>query len=333
MTETKTHGYVADKEALVRRLHRIEGQVRGIERMVDGRSLLHRHAHADLRGDDGARERRVPHPRRPREPLRRGCARVRRSGGGRREEQGAPRGRAPLRAGALAASVASRRPSAISTRPVTASSARRTAGQEAAARARPRPRRASATQTSSRRRGVRARRARANDVIPPGANWGRRLAKKTAIFGLPRLLKAPCRSARAGERGSSRVRHAHGAATRDAPPRATALRGRRGTRRPTSLSVLNAGSEAVSSATTPALAASVQTACPSATPHAVAIAAPAPACERVANRERRVLTRRADDDRGDGDEGQEALEHVGSIAAAPGVDHLTMQPPRALTGE
>ncbi len=35
MSETETHGYVADKEALVRRLHRIEGQVRGIERMVD----------------------------------------------------------------------------------------------------------------------------------------------------------------------------------------------------------------------------------------------------------------------------------------------------------
>ena len=30
-----THGYVSDKEALVKRLHRIEGQVRGIERMVD----------------------------------------------------------------------------------------------------------------------------------------------------------------------------------------------------------------------------------------------------------------------------------------------------------
>jgi len=29
-----THGYVAGKEALVKRLHRIEGQVRGIERMV-----------------------------------------------------------------------------------------------------------------------------------------------------------------------------------------------------------------------------------------------------------------------------------------------------------
>ena len=30
-----THGYVSDKDALVKRLHRIEGQVRGIERMVE----------------------------------------------------------------------------------------------------------------------------------------------------------------------------------------------------------------------------------------------------------------------------------------------------------
>jgi len=29
------HGYVSDKAALIKRLHRIEGQVRGIERMVD----------------------------------------------------------------------------------------------------------------------------------------------------------------------------------------------------------------------------------------------------------------------------------------------------------
>jgi CsoR family transcriptional regulator, copper-sensing transcriptional repressor len=29
-----THGYAADKDAIVKRLHRIEGQVRGIERMV-----------------------------------------------------------------------------------------------------------------------------------------------------------------------------------------------------------------------------------------------------------------------------------------------------------
>ena len=32
--EAKTYGYVSDKDALVKRLHRIEGQVRGIERMV-----------------------------------------------------------------------------------------------------------------------------------------------------------------------------------------------------------------------------------------------------------------------------------------------------------
>jgi CsoR family transcriptional regulator, copper-sensing transcriptional repressor len=30
-----THGYTKDKQALVKRLHRIEGQVRGIERMVE----------------------------------------------------------------------------------------------------------------------------------------------------------------------------------------------------------------------------------------------------------------------------------------------------------
>ena len=30
-----TYGYVNDKDALITRLHRIEGQVRGVERMVD----------------------------------------------------------------------------------------------------------------------------------------------------------------------------------------------------------------------------------------------------------------------------------------------------------
>ena len=30
-----THGYVQDKDAIVKRLHRIEGQVRGVERMVE----------------------------------------------------------------------------------------------------------------------------------------------------------------------------------------------------------------------------------------------------------------------------------------------------------
>jgi DNA-binding FrmR family transcriptional regulator len=38
MTQTETaskHGYSADKATLVKRLHRIEGQVRGVERMVE----------------------------------------------------------------------------------------------------------------------------------------------------------------------------------------------------------------------------------------------------------------------------------------------------------
>ena len=34
-TEKHEHGYAKDKDALVKRLHRIEGQVRGIERMVE----------------------------------------------------------------------------------------------------------------------------------------------------------------------------------------------------------------------------------------------------------------------------------------------------------
>ena len=33
--EPHRHGYVADKQALATRLHRIEGQVRGIERMIE----------------------------------------------------------------------------------------------------------------------------------------------------------------------------------------------------------------------------------------------------------------------------------------------------------
>jgi len=34
-TEHATPGYHADKDALIKRLHRIEGQVRGIEKMVE----------------------------------------------------------------------------------------------------------------------------------------------------------------------------------------------------------------------------------------------------------------------------------------------------------
>ncbi len=32
---SQTHGYTAGKDAVVKRLHRIEGQVRGIEKMVE----------------------------------------------------------------------------------------------------------------------------------------------------------------------------------------------------------------------------------------------------------------------------------------------------------
>jgi len=37
MTETTAHvhGYTKDKDALIKRLHRIQGQVRGVERMVE----------------------------------------------------------------------------------------------------------------------------------------------------------------------------------------------------------------------------------------------------------------------------------------------------------
>ena len=34
-TESASYGYVSDKGALIKRLHRVEGQVRGIERMVE----------------------------------------------------------------------------------------------------------------------------------------------------------------------------------------------------------------------------------------------------------------------------------------------------------
>jgi DNA-binding FrmR family transcriptional regulator len=34
-TATPTYGYTKDKDVLVKRLHRIEGQVRGIERMLE----------------------------------------------------------------------------------------------------------------------------------------------------------------------------------------------------------------------------------------------------------------------------------------------------------
>ena len=65
-----TRGYRADKEALLRRLRRIEGQVRG--RRADGRggALLHRRRHPDHRDRGGARQGRPRPARGPRPALR-----------------------------------------------------------------------------------------------------------------------------------------------------------------------------------------------------------------------------------------------------------------------
>ena len=74
------HGYAADKEALVRRLHRIEGQVRGIERMVEEDRYCIDVLTQIAAVNTGAREPRLQDPRRPREPLRRRRARLGRPG-------------------------------------------------------------------------------------------------------------------------------------------------------------------------------------------------------------------------------------------------------------
>ena len=48
-TATPTHGYTADKEALIKRLHRIEGQVRGIEKMIEDERKKRRNAERETR--------------------------------------------------------------------------------------------------------------------------------------------------------------------------------------------------------------------------------------------------------------------------------------------
>ena len=43
-------GYIENKDAVLARLRRIEGQVRGLQRMVEQRYVLHRRAHPGLGG-------------------------------------------------------------------------------------------------------------------------------------------------------------------------------------------------------------------------------------------------------------------------------------------
>ena len=96
------HGYAADKDALVKRLHRIEGQVRGIERMVeDDRyciDVLTQIAAVNTALESLAFKILDDHVNH----CVAGALASGDAGRGRDEEQGAPRRRAPLRARALA---------------------------------------------------------------------------------------------------------------------------------------------------------------------------------------------------------------------------------------
>ena len=74
-------GYISNmrkdiKASCAKRLNRIEGQVRGIARMVDGRPLLHRRRHADLGGPRCIAAAGRGNPARSRGALRRACDRV-----------------------------------------------------------------------------------------------------------------------------------------------------------------------------------------------------------------------------------------------------------------
>ena len=80
----RPHGYLGSTDAYLARLRRIEGQARGLQRMVEQGHLLHRHPYPGL-GDDQGPAGGLPRPARgPPAPLRR---RRRRPGRPRREEK------------------------------------------------------------------------------------------------------------------------------------------------------------------------------------------------------------------------------------------------------
>ena len=92
-----THGYTKDKDALVKRLHRIEGQVRGIERMVDDDRYCIDILTQIAAVNTALESARAQDPRRARPPLRRRRAHVRRRSRRGNEDRGAARGRPALR--------------------------------------------------------------------------------------------------------------------------------------------------------------------------------------------------------------------------------------------
>ncbi len=97
MSAAHAHGYAKDKDALVKRLHRIEGQVRGIERMVgDDRyciDILTQIAAVNTALESLA----LQDPRGPRRPLRDRRAPVGRRGGRGAEDRGAARSGSAVR--------------------------------------------------------------------------------------------------------------------------------------------------------------------------------------------------------------------------------------------
>src|SRR6266542_4648918 len=108
---------------------------------------------------------------------------------------------------------------------------------------------------------------------PSGAttNWGSTLGKNAAIFGLPRLLSSPCRSATEGRRRAppELAWDAGGPDLRSAAMSTCAPMKMRYAA-PSSRSARNAGSEARRSAAAPTLVTTAQVSCPRLTPIAVA---------------------------------------------------------------
>jgi len=68
-SDAPTHGYTPQKEQLIKRLHRIEGQVRGIEKMIEEDRYCIDVLQQISAGQGRDRQGRAGHARRPRPPL------------------------------------------------------------------------------------------------------------------------------------------------------------------------------------------------------------------------------------------------------------------------
>ena len=164
----------ATKTSCGRRVNQIEGQVRGIARMLQGGPLLHRRGDADFRRPRRAQARRGGDPQGPCRPLRRARNPVRRQGRAAPEGGGARRrpregARMTVRCAASGSSPASR--SRCSLSQVVGHDWRGADARAGARRGRPAGRAACGPRTSTPRRGIRYRAAG-----PPGG-WRHRPAQ------------------------------------------------------------------------------------------------------------------------------------------------------------